>query len=91
MEVGSDCFLLPRAATFLVPLIQEFHSTAMKFCPMPYTKVLPTFKVEFLFHGSLGQDTSSYFVLAWQLTSAINNNPNLKDLLCGTALIFNNR
>eukprot|EP01127_Copromyxa_protea_P019904 TRINITY_DN6554_c0_g1_i1.p1 TRINITY_DN6554_c0_g1~~TRINITY_DN6554_c0_g1_i1.p1 ORF type:complete len:551 (-),score=108.35 TRINITY_DN6554_c0_g1_i1:40-1605(-) len=68
------------AATFLVPLIQEFHSTSMKFSPMPYTKVLPTFK-----------DTSSFFVLAWQLTSAINNNPNLKDLLCGTALIYNNR
>jgi len=47
-----------QAATFLVPLIQEFHATAMKFSPMPYTKVAPSFK-----------DTSTYFVLAWQLTS----------------------
>jgi hypothetical protein len=69
--------LISDAGSLLIPLIENFHDSVLKFSPMPYLKVSPQFR-----------GTSAHFVQAWQLINSMMDSP-LSDVLYGAALIFN--
>jgi len=66
-----------RAGEYLLPLLENFHSNIMKFSPMPYCKLAEAYK-----------NTSSYFVMGWQLTSALEVCPELENVIYGSCIIF---
>lgn len=66
-----------KAGEYLLPLLENFHNNNMKFSPMPYCKLSDPYK-----------NTSSYFVMGWQLTSALEFCPELENLLYGSCVIF---
>jgi len=66
-----------KAGEYLLPLLENFHSNIMKFSPMPYCKLADAYK-----------NTSSYFVMGWQVTSALEFCPELENLIYGSCIIF---
>eukprot|EP01125_Pyxidicula_operculata_P021069 TRINITY_DN7986_c0_g1_i1.p1 TRINITY_DN7986_c0_g1~~TRINITY_DN7986_c0_g1_i1.p1 ORF type:complete len:509 (-),score=104.61 TRINITY_DN7986_c0_g1_i1:282-1808(-) len=61
----------------LIPLIQNFHSSPMKFSSVPYIQLSEPYL-----------NTSTHFVISWQLLSAITEVDQLKGHVYGCSVIY---
>eukprot|EP01130_Rhizamoeba_saxonica_P008027 TRINITY_DN3241_c0_g1_i2.p1 TRINITY_DN3241_c0_g1~~TRINITY_DN3241_c0_g1_i2.p1 ORF type:complete len:403 (-),score=77.74 TRINITY_DN3241_c0_g1_i2:306-1487(-) len=69
-----------KAATNLIPVIDNFHTSPLKFTPMPYMELDP-----------IHENTSSHFVMAWEFLNVFQENQDISDSLFGGALFYNNK
>eukprot|EP01124_Arcella_intermedia_P033639 TRINITY_DN8120_c0_g1_i1.p1 TRINITY_DN8120_c0_g1~~TRINITY_DN8120_c0_g1_i1.p1 ORF type:complete len:434 (-),score=64.90 TRINITY_DN8120_c0_g1_i1:294-1547(-) len=61
----------------MIPLVNGFHRSAMKFSSMPYIELNPLYN-----------NISSHFVMAWQLLNTLTNYENLSESIYGSCLIY---
>jgi len=68
---------IKKKAKYLIPLVNSFHKSPMKFSPMPYVELAPGYS-----------NLSSHFVMAWQLLNLISLNESLTDVIYGSCLVY---